>query len=171
MRHASTSTARLDGGVARRLLKGGTRIAALLGDSRRDYRAHLCRWEDDLFRHYPQGHRLIDEAEARAIIGAVFDGLDRPVPELDLVDHFADPSIGGYADIASNRIVIERGSLYRFLVLHECAHLLVPGDRRHGPAFTYVVQGLYRDFLGISEATMARFLRRHDLPSFTAIPA
>jgi len=171
---------RAEPGIARRLLDGGTRIAAFLGDARQDYRASLTQWEDDLFRRYPQGHGLIDEAEARAMIAAVFDGLEetgpagepfeRPVPPLELVDGFDDPAIGGFADIGGNRIVMERRSLYRYLVLHECAHLLVPGDRRHGPAFTYVVQGLYRDFLDIPETAMAEFLQRHELPSFTAIP-
>ncbi len=161
----------MDFGIARRLLDGGSRIVAFFGDAERDYRAHLCRWEDDLFKHYPAGHGLMDEEEAVQLIRQVFADVDRPVPQLEMVEGFSDPTIGGFADVDRNRIIIERGCLYRFLVLHECAHLLVPGDRRHGPAFTYVVQGLYRAFLKIPEQAMVRFLRRHDLPSYTAIPA
>jgi len=31
-----------------------------------DCRAALCRFEDELFARYPDGHRIIGEAEARA---------------------------------------------------------------------------------------------------------
>jgi hypothetical protein len=156
----------MDLGIARRLLDGGSRIATFCGDVERDYRAHLCRWEDDLFEHYPVGHGMMVEEEAVHLIRHVFVDVDRPVPQLEMIEEFS-----GFADVERNRIFIERGCLYRFLVLHECAHLLIPGDLRHGPAFTYVVQGLYRAFLRIPEQAMVRFLRRHDLPCYTAIPA
>ena len=62
------------------------------------------------------------------------------------------------------------GYLYRFLVLHESAHLIVPEDRRHGPAFTYILQLLYRSFIGIPEEAVRSFLTRHGLPAYTGTP-
>ena len=44
-------------------------------------------------------------------------------------------------------------------------------DRRHGPAFTYVLQLLYRSFIGIPEEAIRRFLNKHTLPNYTASPA
>ena len=71
-------------------------------------------------------------------------------------------------DVANHRIAIERGHLYRFLVLHEAAHLIVPEDRRHGPGFTFILQLLYRSFVGIPEEAVRHYLSRHGLPLFTA---
>jgi hypothetical protein len=75
--------------------------------------------------------------------------------------------------VANHRIAIEKGYLYRFLVLHESAHLIVPEDRRHGPAFTYILQLLYRSFVGIPEEAVRSFLTRHGLPAYTttSVPA
>jgi hypothetical protein len=132
-----------------------------------DYREALCRFEDELFAHYPDGHRIMDEAEARALVATVFSACERRVPRLEMVAGFADPQIGGFADIRRNRILIERGCLYRFLVLHEAAHLLAPTDHHHGAAFTYVLQMLYRTFIGVPERVMRDLLLRHGLPSYT----
>jgi hypothetical protein len=73
--------------------------------------------------------------------------------------------------VANHRIAIEKGYLYRFLVLHESAHLIVPEDRRHGPAFTFILQLLYRSFVGIPEEAVRGFLTRHGLPTYTAASA
>ena len=135
-----------------------------------DYRAALCRWEDALFAAYPVGHQRMEYGDALALICDVFQSCGRPVPRLDLVSGFADPRVGGLADIAGNRILIETGCLYRFLVLHESAHLLVPEDRLHGPGFTYLVQYLYRACLGIPEGTVRALLARYGLPGHTALP-
>jgi hypothetical protein len=136
-----------------------------------DFRAAICRFEDDLFAAFPDGHRILQFDEAAAMVSAVFGACRRAPPKLTLVAGFDDPRVGGFADVKNHRIAIEKGYLYRFLVLHESAHLLVPEDRRHGPAFTYILQLLYRSFIGIPEEAVARFLRRHGLPAYTSAPA
>lgn len=142
--------------------------AATRGSARGgDFRAAICRFEDDLFAAFPAGHRLLGYDEATAMIGEIFATLCRAPPRLALVAGFDDPRIGGFADIRNHRIAIERGYLYRFLVLHEAAHLIVPEDRRHGPAFTYVLQLLYRSFIGVPEEAVRRLLGRHGLPAHT----
>lgn len=156
--------------IAQYVLQDGMRRAVAGSDARRDYRAALCRWEDDLFASFPAGHRLIEYDQATAMIQSIFSAFRRPAPQLCLVPGFEDPRVGGYADIEQNRIAIETGFLYRFLVLHECAHLLAPQDRFHGPAFVYVLQLLYRCFIGIPEEAVRAFLRRHGLPHYTAVP-
>ncbi len=154
-----------------RFVLGASFLNALpLPDADRDYRAALCRFEDDLFARYPDGHRILGEAEAHALIASVFTACGRAVPSLDLVDGFADPRIGGFADVEGNRIMIERGCLYRFLVLHESAHLLAPADHRHGPVFTYVLQMLYRTFIAVPEHAIRDLLLRHGLPCYTDLP-
>jgi hypothetical protein len=55
-------------------------------------------------------------------------------------------------------------------VLHEAAHLLMPSDRHHGAAFIYVLQTLYRTFLGIPEEAIRALLTQHKLPSHTILP-
>lgn len=137
------------------------------GDNDTDFRAALCAFEDDLFGTFREGHGLMELPAAQVMVGEIFDALGRRVPRLALVPGFADPRVGGFADVANHRIAIERGHLYRFLVLHESAHLIVPEDRRHGPAFTFVLQLLYRSFIGIPEEAVRHYLRRHRLPSFT----
>jgi hypothetical protein len=150
---------------------GGNFLCTLpLRDAERDYRAALCRFEDDLFARYRDGHRILGEAEASALIATVFTACGRAVPDLDLVDGFDDPRVGGLADVEGNRIMIEKGCLYRFLVLHESAHLLVPTDHRHGPVFTYVLQMLYRTFIRVPEHVIREFLIRHELSSYTELP-
>jgi hypothetical protein len=148
----------------------GVAAAASSGHGGCDYRAALCRFEDDLFARYPDGHRIMDAAETRTLIATVFTACGRPLPRLELVAGFADPNVGGYADVEGNRILIEEGCLYRFLVLHEAAHLLVPEDNRHGAGFTYVLQMLYRVFIGIPERAVRDLLLHHGLPSCTALP-
>jgi hypothetical protein len=135
-----------------------------------DYRAALCRWEDDLFAEFRIGHTLMDYEAAVGMVGEIFRAFGKPAPTLRLVPGFDDPRVGGYADVQRNQIAIEDGFLYRFLVLHECAHILVPHDRHHGPAFTYVLQLLYRVYLGIPEEAIRRHLVRHGLPSYTSLP-
>jgi hypothetical protein len=152
------------------VLNEGTVAALAQAGPQRDCRAALCRWEDDLFTRYPQGHRVITTREATTLIGDVFAAFRRPAPRLDLVVGFEDPRIGGFADVKRHRIVIEKGCLYRFLVLHEAAHLLVPEDRNHGPVFIYVLQTLYRTFLGIPESAVRELLEQHGLPSYTELP-
>jgi hypothetical protein len=132
-----------------------------------DFRAAICRFEDDLFAAFPAGHRLLGYDEAAAMVADVFATLRRAPPSLALVAGFDDPRIGGFADVRNHRIAIERGFLYRFLVLHEAAHLIVPEDRRHGPAFTYILQLLYRSFIGVPEEAVRRLLGRHGLPAYT----
>src|SRR4051794_27731939 len=132
----------------------GIAEAVRSGNPHLDYRSALCRWEDDLFAEFPEGHSLMEYDEAVRLIGAVFRSIGKPAPGLKLVPGFDDPRVGGFADVARNTIAIETGFLYRFLVLHECAHILVPHDRNHGPAFTYVLQLLYRSHIGIPEAAM-----------------
>ncbi len=155
---------------AKFVLGEGVAAALSFDQPERDYRAALCRFEDALFARYPEGHRIMGEAEARALITTVFTACGRKVPALDLVAGFADPQVGGYADIRRNRILIEEGCLYRFLVLHESAHLLVPTDHRHGAVFTYVLQMLYRTFVGVPERAIRDLLLRHGLPSYTDLP-
>jgi hypothetical protein len=155
---------------AKFVLGEGIANALSFQDAEQDYRAALCRFEDDLFAHYPDGHRIMGEAEARALIATVFTACGRKLPRLDLVDGFADPAVGGFADVARNRMLIEKGCLYRFLVLHESAHLLVPGDRQHGATFTYILQMLYRTFIGVPERAVRELLLRHGLPSYTDLP-
>ena len=144
---------------------------ATRGDRRTDFRAAICRFEDELFAEFPAGHRLIEYSMAVAMIGEIFTACGRAPPQLTLVAGFDDPRVGGYADVANHRIAIERGYLYRFLILHEAAHLIAPLDRRHGPAFTYILQLLYRSFIGVPEEAIRRFLSRHGLPSLTEVPA
>jgi hypothetical protein len=72
--------------------------------------------------------------------------------------------------VKRHRIVIEKGCLYRFLVLHETAHILVPEDRHHGPVFIYVLQTLYRTFFEVPEAAIRDLLILHGLPSYTTLP-
>jgi hypothetical protein len=152
--------------LSARGLKTGIAAAVSHGDTRTDFRTAVSDFEDDLFACYPAGHgRLVADA-ARRTIERVFAVQGRAAPELKVVPGFDDPSIGGFADLAGNRIAIAKGYLYRFLILHESAHFIVPDDRRHGPAFTYVLQLLYRGFLHIPEAAMQRFLRKHGLPSY-----
>jgi hypothetical protein len=152
------------------------RLPAIVAEARRfrsgpaDLRAALCRWEDDLFSEFPAGHELIARGEAEAMIAAIFRAVARPVPALRLVPGFDDPRIGGFADVANHLIAIETGFLYRFLVLHECAHLLVPEDRLHGDTFLHVLTHLYRHFIGIPEMPVRRLLRAHGLPA-PAFPA
>jgi hypothetical protein len=148
-----------------------TATAVTRGCAEQDYRAALCRWEDALFARFPEGHRILGVDEARALIAMVFGPFDKPVPTLEIVAGFEDPQVGGFADVASNRILIEDGCLYRFLILHESAHLLVPTDRCHGAMFTYLLQILYRIFIGIPEYPVRKLLRRHGLPSYTDLPA
>jgi hypothetical protein len=158
-----------------RAVKRGLRetlVAATRGCAREgDFRAAICRFEDDLFAAFPGGHRLLGYDEAVAMIGDIFTTLRRAPPSLALVAGFDDPRIGGFADIRNHRIAIERGFLYRFLVLHEAAHLIVPEDRRHGPAFSYILQLLYRSFIGVPEEAVRRFLGRHGLPVYTGTVA
>jgi hypothetical protein len=151
----------------------GDVVAATLSPpcAEQDYRDALCRWEDALFARFPDGHRILDVSEASALIATVFGAFDRPVPTLEIVAGFDDPRIGGFADIPGNRILIEDGCLYRFLILHESAHLLVPTDQRHGAMFTYVLQILYRMFIGIPEHPIRELLECHGLPSHTDLPA
>jgi hypothetical protein len=158
------------GQKAKLVLDEGVAAAGIRGCREQDYRAALCRWEDELFARFPAGHRIMDESEARALIAEVFAAFDRPAPRLDMVAGFEDPRVGGFADVRNHRIIIERGCLYRFLVLHEAAHILVPDDRMHGPVFTYVLQVLYRAFIGIPEQPVQALLRAHGLPSYTMLP-
>ncbi len=106
-------------------------------DLHRDYRAALCRFEDDLFALYPDGHRILAEAEAGDLILAVFTACGRAVPTLTLVDGFDDPRIGGFADVEGNRILIERGCLYRFLVLKCSTALLLRSRNTQSGIFCY----------------------------------
>jgi hypothetical protein len=156
---------------ARRILDEGVNAAMSRGVSGRDYRAALCRWEDDLFARFPDGHRILTAEAATQLIETLFAACGRAPPNLRLVRGFDDPRVGGFADVARNCIVIENGCLYRFLVLHESAHMLVPADRHHGPVFTYVLQALYRAFIGIPETAIRELLARHGLPSFTDVPS
>jgi hypothetical protein len=155
---------------ANRILNEGVRAALFCGQRGVDYRPALCAWEDELFGQFPQGHQLLDEDEARALIGQIFAACGRKAPILELVAGFEDPQIGGFADVAGHRIVIETGCLYRYLVLHEAAHLLVPEDQHHGPAFTYVLQSLYRSYLQIPEEGIRVSLEKNGLPAYTQLP-
>jgi hypothetical protein len=160
----STPFARVaDQGLARALAS-----ALRQADHNTDFRSAICRFEDDLFAAFPAGHRLMGYDEAAAMLRDIFDMLGQKPPRLALVAGFDDPRVGGFADVRNHRIAIEKGYLYRFLVLHESAHLIVPEDRRHGPAFTYILQLLYRSFIGIPEEAVRRFLSRHGLPGYTA---
>jgi hypothetical protein len=146
------------------------RLPAVVDEARRlrpggsDLRAALCRWEDDLFSQFPAGHELMERGEAEAMIAAIFRAAGLPVPALRLVPGFDDPRIGGFADVANHLIAIETGFLYRFLVLHESAHLLVPEDRLHGAAFLHVLTYLYRHFIGVPETPVRHLLQAHRLP-------
>ena len=141
------------------------------GDTETDFRSAICRFEDDLFADYPAGHARIECREARAMVSEIFTTLGCRAPKIALVPGFTDPRVGGFADIANHRISIERGHLYRFLVLHEAAHLIVPEDRLHGPAFTFVAQLLYQSFVAIPEEAIRARLARHGLPLFTGSTA
>jgi hypothetical protein len=149
---------------ARKGLLEAMAAAAAEGDIETDFRAALCRFENDLFAAYPLGHTRMGVRAAEQMIGQIFTDLGQRPPALAMVPGFADPRVGGYADIPNHRIAIERGHLYRFLVLHESAHLIAPADRRHGPAFTFVLQLLYRSFIGIPEDSARRLLLKHGLP-------
>jgi hypothetical protein len=46
----------------------------------------------------------------------------------------------------------------------------VPADHRHGATFTYVLQMLYRTFIGVPERAVRDLLVRHGLPSYTDLP-
>lgn len=129
-----------------------------------DHRLPVCRFEDDLFERHPQGHRMLTEDEARALLRAVFRACGLEPPELVMVPGFDDPSVGGCADVARHRILIETGFLYAYLVLHEAAHILVPEDRRHGASFVHVLRILYGTCLGIPEEDMRGLMGRHGLP-------
>jgi hypothetical protein len=153
---------------AKRILTEGRSAVAAFPDRCTDYRSAVYRWEDALFEQHPQGHRILTEDEACRLIREIFIVCERPAPVLELVPGFTDPAIGGYADVARNRILIEIGSLYAYLVLHEVAHILVPEDRQHGPAFTYVLQNLYRSYLDIPDGTVRALLEEHGLPIHTA---
>ena len=157
--------------VAKRGLGQAIAAASRGGDLATDFRAAICRFEDDLFAEFPAGHGLMDYDAAAAMLREVFAACGAAPPALALVPGFDDPRVGGFADVANHRIAIENGYLYRFLVLHESAHLLVPQDRRHGPGFTYVLQLLYRSFVGIPEEAVRRFLTRHGLPAYTGARA
>jgi hypothetical protein len=157
--------------VAKHGLASAIAAASRGGDLATDFRAAICRFEDDLFASFPAGHRLMAYDAAVSMLRDVFAACGADPPALALVPGFDDPHVGGFADVANHRIAIEKGYLYRFLVLHESAHLLVPQDRRHGPGFTYVLQLLYRSFVGIPEGAVSRFLRRHGLPAYTGAPA
>jgi hypothetical protein len=152
------------------VLNEGTAAALAQGWPEQDCRAALCRWEDDLFAQYPECHRILTKSEATTLIDAVFAAFGRAPPQLDLVSGFEDPRVGGFADVKRHRIVIEKGCLYRFLVLHETAHILVPEDRHHGPVFIYVLQTLYRTFFEVPEAAIRDLLILHGLPSYTTLP-
>jgi hypothetical protein len=81
-----------------------------------------------------------------------------------LVPGFDDPQIGGWADAAGHRILIEDGFLHAYLLLHEAAHLLVPEDRQHGATFIRVARALYSAFLRIPDDELAALARAHGLP-------
>ncbi|MBV9521796.1 MAG: hypothetical protein JO010_03325 [Alphaproteobacteria bacterium] len=155
--------------AAKRIIGEGVAAAALRGVHGLDYRSALCRWEDSLFARFPEGHRILALDGAVELVRTIFEACGRNLPDLQIVRGFDDPRVGGFADIRRNRILIEDGCLYRFLVLHESAHLLVPEDRHHGPVFTYVLQSLYRAFIGIPETAIRESLESHGLPSFTDI--
>jgi hypothetical protein len=157
--------------VVRSGLNAAVAVANRHGDRETDFRAAVCRFEDDLFASFPDGHRLIEYDVAVKMLREIFAACGRAPPRLTLVGGFDDPKVGGFADVAKHRIAIERGYLYRFLVLHESAHLIVPEDRRHGPSFTYILQLLYRSFIGIPEEAVGGFLRRHGLPAYTGVLA
>src|SRR5579864_3327682 len=110
--------------LARRILSEGIAAASVHAIPGRDYRTALCRWEDELFEQFPAGHRILTPEAASGLIASLFEACGRRPPDLRLVPGFDDPRIGGFADVARHCIVIERGCLYRFLVLHESAHLL-----------------------------------------------
>lgn len=153
--------------LARKGLNEALAAATNEGDRETDFRAAVCRFEDELFAAYPLGHAVMEFRAAEQLLALIFADLDRRPPRLAMVPGFSDPRVGGYADIRNHRIAIERGHLYRFLVLHESAHLIVPDDRRHGPGFTFVLQLLYRSFIGIPEDAARRLLLKHGLPGFT----
>jgi hypothetical protein len=157
-------------GITSAELCEGVASARFMHEGRIDHRPALCRFEDDLFATFTAGHEIVSYAEAVRMIGAVFRAVGRAAPNLELVPGFDDPRIGGFADVASHTIKIETGYLYRFLVLHECAHILIPEDKMHGPGFTYVLQLLYRAFIGVPVDAMQQCLARHGLPSQVALP-
>jgi hypothetical protein len=158
-------------GITSADLREGVASARFMPDSKTDYRPAVCRFEDDLFAEFTAGHEILSYAESLRMIGVLFRAVGRAAPDLQLVPGFDDPKIGGYADVANHTIKIEEGYLYRFLILHECAHILVPEDKKHGAAFTYMLQLLYRAFVGIPEEAIRHYLERHGLPSLTELPA
>lgn len=157
-------------GITSAELREGVVSARFMPEGRIDYRPALCRFEDDIFAAFTAGHEIISYTEAVRMIGTVFRSVGRAAPDLQLVPGFDDPKIGGFADVANHAIKIETGYLYRFLILHECAHILIPEDKKHGPGFTYVLQLLYRSFIGIPAHAMQQFLRKHGLPPLIALP-
>lgn len=157
--------------IAKRGLEDPLTAARRGSDNSTDFRSAICRFEDDLFASFPGGHELVDYEEATEMLRDIFRTLGRKPPRLTLVAGFNDPRVGAFADIDNQRIAIVQHHLHRFLVLHESAHFIIPTDRRHGPAFTYVLQLLYRSFIGIPEEAVRCFLQRHRLPSFTGSSA
>lgn len=157
-------------GITSAELREGVASARFLPEGRTDYRPALCRFEDDLFGEFTAGHEIVSYREAVQMIGALFRAVGRAAPNLELVPGFDDPKIGGFADVANHTIKIEDGYLYRFLILHECAHILIPDDKKHGPGFTFVLQLLYRAFIGVPAGAMQGYLERHGLPTLTELP-
>jgi hypothetical protein len=158
-------------GITSAKLREGVASARFMPEGRIDYRPALCRFEDDLFAEFTAGHEIVSHAEAVRMIGVVFRAVGRAAPNLELVPGFDDPKIGGFADVATHTIKIETGYLYRFLILHECAHILIPEDKKHGPGFTYVLQLLYRALIGVPADAMQQYLDRHGLPSLIELPS
>lgn len=142
-------------------------LAVLANGNQVNFRSALCSWEDELFTEFRRGHSLMEYESAKALIRRVFRTFNKPEPSLLIVPGFDDPRVGGYANLEYNYILIETGFLYRFLVLHECAHILAPADRNHGPAFIAVLEFLYRQHVAISREAILRHLRRHGLPETT----
>ena len=89
---------------------------ATRGDRRTDFRAAICRFEDELFAEFPAGHRLIEYSMAVAMIGEIFTACGRAPPQLTLVAGFDDPRVGGYADVEG---VIATGAPTPFTILDE----------------------------------------------------
>lgn len=132
----------------------------------RDWRSALGCWEDALFRRFPAGHSIISQSAAEELIAMVFDACGRLKPSLELVRGFEDPAVGGFADVLSNSILIEKGCLYRFLILHESAHLLIPDDLNHGAAIMYVLSILYHQHIGIPLQAIYKTLDEYRLPTW-----
>ena len=155
---------------ATRDLSDGVSAALAHGVTGKDYRAALCRWEDDLFQRFPLGHGIIAQHEAAGLIETIFDACGRSIPKLRLVRGFDDPQVGGFADIARHCIVIEEGCLYRFLVLHEFGPYA--GSDRPPPWAGLHLRsaGSLSCFHRHSRSGDSRVLLRHGLPSYTDLP-